>query len=65
MRKLVYVGYNEKIDEIIETTSFDTMQECKGYGYKFTERLDEIEEEKKIDKEKIAKRQAAIRKGKR
>ena len=47
MRKLVYVGKNEKTKEIIETTSYEVMKQAKAEGFRFTERLDEIEEEYK------------------
>lgn len=46
MRKLVYVGYNRKEDEGIETTSYEVMKEYKAKGFKFKERLDEIVEKK-------------------
>jgi len=49
MRKLVYVGYNRKEDEAIETTSYEKMIEYKNKGFVFKERLDEIKEEKSMD----------------
>ena len=49
MRKLVYVGYNRKEDEAIETTSYEKMMEYKNKGFVFKERLDEIKEEKSMD----------------
>lgn len=52
MRKLVYVGYNRKEDEGIETTSYEVMNEYKAKGFKFKERLDEVKEEKPMN-EKI------------
>ena len=39
MRKLVYVG-KDKNDCIVETTSFDTMQEMKKECFTFKTRLD-------------------------
>ena len=49
MRKLVYVGYNRKEDEAIETTSYEKMMEYKNKGFVFKERLDDIKEEKSMD----------------
>lgn len=49
MRKLVYVGYNRKEDEAIETTSYEKMMEYKNKGFVFKERLDDIKEEKPMD----------------
>ena len=46
MRKLVYVGYNRKEDEAIETTSYELMNEYKAKGFVFKERLDEIVKER-------------------
>ena len=51
MRKLVYVGYNRKEDEAIETTSYEVMQEYKTKGFVFKERLDEVVEKKETFKE--------------
>lgn len=42
MRKLVYVGYNKELDEAIETTSYELMNEYKAKGFKFKTRLDDI-----------------------
>ena len=49
MRKLVYVGYNRKEDEAIETTSYEKMMEYKNKGFVFRERLDDIKEEKPMN----------------
>lgn len=49
MRKLVYVGYNRKEDEAIETTSYEKMMEYKNKGFVFKERLDDIKEEKPMN----------------
>ena len=60
MRKLVYIGKDNN-DTIVKTASFEEMKMWKEKGFTFTDSMEEIEEEVKIDKAKIAKRQAALR----
>lgn len=65
MRRLVYVGKNEK-GEIFETPHYEEKREKERQGFKFTERLDNIpKEETEEQREKrlarIEKRLAKIR----
>lgn len=54
MRKLVYVG-KDNYDTIVKTTSYDEMKFWKTKGFVFTEEMEDIKEEKKVDTDRITK----------
>lgn len=58
MRKLIYVG--TKGNATIEVTDINEKKELEAQGFTFTEKMVEIHNYT-IDKEEIAKRQAAVR----
>lgn len=59
MRKLIYVATKGNLT--IEVTDFEKKNELKEQGFKITERLDEVKEEKKVNLEKIEKRIKALK----
>lgn len=59
MRKLIYVATKGNVT--IEVTDYTEKNKLKEQGFKITEKLEEVKEEKKINRERIEKRMKAIR----
>lgn len=59
MRNLVYIGTKGNVQ--LKVTSYAEMQELKKAGFVITEAVEEVEKDRKIDKERIARRQEYIR----
>lgn len=59
MRNLVYIATKGNVQ--LRTTSYSEMQEMKKAGFAIKEVMEEVQPERKIDKERIARRQEYIR----